>query len=76
MKFPNCQGTSHCSHDQRIIWVLGDLSVHANLWMGAIFDMSHPDKSYDLNDYGSIATLVCCMISREHLFKGLYEFMG
>ena len=75
MKFPNCQGTSRWSRDQRIIWVLGDLRGHANLWVGAIFDMSHPDKSYDQNDYGYIAILVCFMTSREYLFKGLYEFM-
>ena len=38
----------------------------------------HTDKSCDHNhcNSGDIMFLICHVTSREHMFKGLYEFMG
>ena len=50
----------------------------ANIWVELPALCHHPDKSCDHGHYdsGDIVFLICHVTSREHMFKGLCEFVG
>lgn len=54
------------------------LRVHASLWWDLLMVCHHRHKPYDHNHYdsGNIMFLICNIILREYILKGLCEFMA